>query len=668
VSRVGDGLDVVVASWRTYRARGIARRAIYELERRTGRLDRRATHTERRALNLELDLDTARIRSWYECNGDVGRDAAQPADTLLEGRVELYGGTASTVSWPPSWHRHPATGLALPTSVSSKLTDTGALGDVKDPWELARLCWIARLLRASTGSGDASYGSALRVAVHSFRDACPPGRGVQWMNGQEIAIRGIMLLFSWGVLTPGERTPELIDDLDAILVPSVARVAATIRYAASQRNNHYVTEAAFLWTAAAAAPGLEDRERVLARATSALSEAVRDQFGEDGAYSQHSFTYQRLALHALLWVSTVARSMGIDPPLPLQGVFERSYRLLAGVVDPESGRAPNFGANDGALLFALSSRPIDDFRPLLVHLALEAGLAPAVAEGAWDEEAAWFGHDSTTTRADGPPGRPAVRSAYHVLRGPGSLGFMHAGQHHHRPGHADQLNVDLWIRGANVARDLGTYRYTAPDPWRNALAGDDVHNVAVVDGATEARRVGRFFWLDWPQGSVLARAIAEDAEALVAEVPLVGVRHASARRLLARLGDHYVVVDRCRPRGGTVRWNLPEEAAVTAGTERVDARGEAWWLQCSGGPGGGLLEPRSMASPGSGWESRTYGELQPVVVVTQRTDDAGLVVSCFGPTGGVVPDAEVLGRFRAAALDPTPATLAHALRRWVDAA
>ena len=665
MSRATDGRDLVVAAWRTYGLRGIARRATYELERRTGRLDRHAPSNPPPALHLELDLDTARLRRWLE-HQVVERDAALDADALLGGQVALYGGRPSAVSWPPAWNRHPATGLELPTSVWSELADTGALGDVKDPWELSRLCWTGRLLRAAASSGERHYLQALREAIHSFRSTCPPGRGVQWMNGQEIAVRGMVLLFSWSVLMPEERTPELVDDLDAILVPSVRRVAATLRYAASQRNNHYVTEAAFLWTAAAAAPGLEHRARVLARAGAALEEAVGDQFGDDGAYAQHSFTYQRLALHSLLWVAATARSTGIDPPVALQEVFERSYRLLSNLVDPRSGRVPNFGANDGALLFALSSQPIGDFRPLLVHLALAAGLAPSVAEGLWDEEAAWFGYDTTTIRQATPPPRPSAPSAYHVLRGANSLAFLHAGSHRHRPGHADQLNVDLWIRGTNVARDLGTFRYTAPDPWRNALSGDDVHNVAVVDHATQARRIGRFFWLDWPKGSVLVRASEADGEALVAEVGLVGVRDASTRRLLARSGDRYVVVDRCHPCGGAVRWNLPADADVSTATDGISARGTGWWLHCSGGQVGGRAPSRTMASPSSGWESRTYGELEPVVVVTARTDADGLVVSCFGPTGDEVPNADILLRFRAAVLDPSPSALSSALRHWVN--
>jgi hypothetical protein len=662
VRRLDDALALGRAAVRTYGLRGLARRSGYELERRTGRLTRRARPVVTGPLQLTLDLTTTGITSWYARHDDVARATAHRADALLAGRLALFGGAESSVSWPPAWNRHPATGLDLPVTTWTGLSDAGDLGDVRDPWELGRFCWSGPLLRAATAAGGPRYPAAFRDAVHSFRAACPPGMGVQWMNGQEIALRGIALLFGWGVLAPEERTDALRGDLDAILTSSVDRVMGTLRYAASQRNNHYVSEAAFLWTAAAVCPGLVDRERIQARAAAALREAVGDQFAADGSYAQHSVTYHRLALHALLWVANVARSSGLDPPVALDGVFDRSHRLLSNLVDLETGQVPNFGANDGSLLFQLTSRPIGDLRPLLVHLALEAGVAPSVVEGPWDEEAAWFGLDVGRPRADARPAM-GVQGAYRVLRGPASFAFVHAGPHRHRPNHADQLHVDLWIGHANVARDLGTYRYTAPSPWANALAGDDVHNVPVPDGTTQARRRGRFFWLDWPSAEVLAAASEGDAEAFVAEVAVQGVRGGVARRLVARAGDRYVVADRCRPAAGTVRWNLPAGTAVELTDDGLVASGEDWWLRCRGGEGASGPLERSPSRPASGWESPTYAELGAVAVVTLRSDADGVVLSAFGPTSAAVPGDDLTGWWRAALQDPSASSLSAALLR-----
>ena len=33
----------------------------------------------------------------------------------------------------------------------------------------------------------------------------------------------------------------------------------------------------------------------------------------------------------------------------------------------------------------------------------------------------------------------------------------------------DQLHLDLWWRGLNIAQDAGTYLYNADPPWDNPL-------------------------------------------------------------------------------------------------------------------------------------------------------------------------------------------------------
>ncbi len=61
----------------------------------------------------------------------------------------------------------------------------------------------------------------------------------------------------------------------------------------------------------------------------------------------------------------------------------------------------------------------------------------------------------------------------------------------------DQLHLDLWWRGLNIAQDAGTYLYNAPAPWDNALVTTRVHNTVTVDGRDQMTRAGRFMVLDW---------------------------------------------------------------------------------------------------------------------------------------------------------------------------
>ena len=50
----------------------------------------------------------------------------------------------------------------------------------------------------------------------------------------------------------------------------------------------------------------------------------------------------------------------------------------------------------------------------------------------------------------------------YVRRQPESWMLAHAEDFKERPGQADQLHVDLWWRGLNIARDAGSYLYFGP--------------------------------------------------------------------------------------------------------------------------------------------------------------------------------------------------------------
>ena len=137
-----------------------------------------------------------------------------------------------------------------------------------------------------------------------------------------------------------------------------------------------------------------------------------------------------------------------------------------------------------------------------------------------------------------------------------------------RPGQCDQLHVELWWRGQNLAMYAGTYRYNAAPPWENALAGTAVHNTVQIDGREQMTRAGRFLWLDWAQASYLP------GEKLTAEHKGYARRGVIHRRSLAYLGPKaWQVVDTLLPEGGrleqhsaVLNWLLPDLPWELTGT------------------------------------------------------------------------------------------------------
>jgi hypothetical protein len=163
----------------------------------------------------------------------------------------------------------------------------------------------------------------------------------------------------------------------------------------------------------------------------------------------------------------------------------------------------------------------------------------------------------------------------HFLRGHSSQAALRCAHFSSRPGHSDQLHLDLWWHGTNIARDAGSYSYKAPDPWDNALAAAIAHNTLLVDGLEPMSRAGRFLWLGWAQAALRGRWRAESGRLEVFAAEHDGYRRLglSHRRTVARVGDDlWLVVDDLLGQGEhTARgcWLLPDWPSPVLKGERL---------------------------------------------------------------------------------------------------
>jgi hypothetical protein len=127
--------------------------------------------------------------------------------------------------------------------------------------------------------------------------------------------------------------------------------------------------------------------------------------------------------------------------------------------------------------------------------------------------------------------------------------------------------VDIWWRGLNVAQDAGSYLYTAPTPWDNALASTRVHNTITVNGQEPMTRVGRFLWLDWTQAKILSTKRAQDGQLIGAAAQHEGYKKLGVlhRREVNWNVNRWVITDHLLPTRDSekefrvrVHWLLPD--------------------------------------------------------------------------------------------------------------
>ena len=196
-------------------------------------------------------------------------------------------------------------------------------------------------------------------------------------------------------------------------------------------------------------------------------------------------------------------------------LLAKSTRWLKAMVDPDTGRVPNLGHNDGSYFQNLSSCSYADYRPVVQAAALAFLGETAFQPGRWDEYSLWLG--LTDQDQSESPREITSPEAIKLDNFPGSHITIHdqtnsswasfrVAHFASRPAHADQLHLDLWWREYNIALDPGTYLYNGPPPWTNALAGSMLHNTLTINDQDQMTFAGRFLWLDWAQAEVLEQS------------------------------------------------------------------------------------------------------------------------------------------------------------------
>ena len=451
------------------------------------------------------------------------------ADRILAGVFTYFSRHKVNTGFPPDWFRNPfQPNRTITPSMRakhwSKVADF-AQGDMKLLWELSRFGFAYPLVHAYWRTGDEKYAEAFWTLVEDWRAHNPPQCGPNWKCGQEIAFRIMAWCFGlYGFLDASPTRPERLAMLAEMIATSAERIEANLRYALSQRNNHGISEAAGLWSVGTLFPEFRKASHWQRRGRAILERLARELIYKDGTFCQHSASYHRLMLHDYLWAVCLAKRNGESFSAMLMERLQRAAVFLREIMDPDSGRVPMFGANDGTLLLPLSNCDYLDFRPVVQAAHLLTTGERCLPPGAWDEDLFWLGLDAAETaplKTERPqekqasvPARTSVRfepGGYVILRGKTSWAMIRCTpKYQHRPSHADQLHLDLWWNSLNVLRDSGSFSYNAPH-WDTYFTSTAAHSTIEFDGRDQMPRLGRFLFGQWlPVKTVAPLTESED--------------------------------------------------------------------------------------------------------------------------------------------------------------
>jgi hypothetical protein len=594
--------------------RPLALYALYKFGLRIGHYKRIKTlSVERSTFNALFPLPSREQLS--QTLGEEGKAALlKEADEIVSGQIRIFGELTPLDFTHPEPLRH---WTEYEKNVK-RFTFNVPHNDIKYIWEPARFGWAFTLGRAYHLTQDEKYAEAFWKYFESFTQNNPANLGLHWMNGQEVAIRLMSLVWCAHVFPNQSPNYQL---LITAIFQHASRIPPTLIYARSQNNNHLITEAAALYTA-----GLFFKNKTWrALGWKWLNWAFQNQIGGYGEYIQHSANYQRVMLQTALWINLIKQDV---LPVKTSQAIGRAAHWLFSLLDNDSGLSPNLGANDGALIFPLSSAAFEDYRPT-VQAAARAFLRTSLPSGAWDELSLWFGLKAAAREADA--------SAYLTdnLRGKNSWAYFRASHFKSRLAHIDQLSLDLWWRGLNITQDAGTFLYNAPPPWDNPLVTTRVHNTVTVDGRDPMTRAGRFLVLDW--ANAYSKNLIEADENILGRIRAYHRGYGSVkheRTVTVYQDERWRIEDKLTsphrtPHTYRLHWLLPDweyQLSETESAVRLRLKAPYGWVDLliqstlnvkrstfSLVRAGELIQGQRNVQPYEGWVSHNYGQKFPAL-------------------------------------------------------
>ena len=466
------------------------------------------------ALTLTLpETASPRGASYRARFADRVSPLVREADRILDGHVTLFDRSFHLPD-PIDWNQDPITRRRWPRVHATRLNYRAAVaGDPKDAWELNRHQFLPGLAAAYCVTEDERYAQRVLDVLESWIEDCPPFMGINWTSGIELAIR----ILSWS------HSLALINEAPCFDARRRATFARSIHDQAwylsehlslsSSSNNHLISEL----TALVEAGHLLNEPRWIDLGRVHLIDQIERQVLDDGVGAEQSPSYlcHTLEFYALAGLRLRERGR----PLP-RSVLDRMVlgaRYVATLLE-SGGGLPMIGDNDSGVVLPLSTAPRDacTLITLIAHLADDPSLAHA--DAASDEKAHWLlgpGEVDELMRAR-PASAPEPRDAFptggaYVLESElgarrlkavfdcGPLGMLPTAGH----GHADALSFLLYVDGAPVLIDPGTYVYFKEPRWRAYFRGTSAHNTVRIDGQDQSVFGGPFLAVSRAQAGCL---------------------------------------------------------------------------------------------------------------------------------------------------------------------
>ncbi|MEY8020100.1 alginate lyase family protein [Muriicola sp. SD30] len=504
------------------------------------------------------------------------------------------------------WITNPVTGYKYSLKHWSKIVDLSKeAGDIKYVWEKARFSFLYDIIRYDYHF-DEDCSKMVFGEIDSFLDHNPINLGPNYKCSQEISIRILNWTFAlYYYRNSNELTEDRFKSIMNAIYWQLHHVYNNINFSRiAVRNNHALTETLMLFLGGLLFPFLPNTKKWSEKGKKWFQEEIAYQIYEDGTFLQFSMNYHRVAIQLLTWGIKLAE-LHKDPFNST--VYDRagkSLNYLRTCQDQTSGKLPNYGANDGALFFKLTD---DDYRVYTSQINdLSAVLNNEVSEHS--ESQLWYGINNCKI----VPFEPDVLASYpfgghYVINDGSSKTLVKCAKYKDRPGHADNLHLDIWVDGNNYIWDLGSYLYNNTEKKYDGFFGYSFgHNTVSVDNKNQMLKGSRFIWNYWnkkAKATLTEKGNSFEFDGQFTGFPELGNKIIHNRKVVkAKKINKWVVTDTIKNADDYVSqlyWHFNPKTIDQINISCIDGSGN-------------ILNPKVEEK----WCSNYYGEIEPSIRYT----------------------------------------------------
>lgn len=582
-------LSEIIKALSSKSLRYILFRSTYELERRSGLLVRKFP-TEFKEVKIP-SLNWFRVQgSGFMINpSDVpmipSEELRNDTERILKGEIRFFSDKWYALGLDYDWVTNPLTGYHYDVRQHwTKINDySKEAGDIKFTWEASRFSWLYTIVR-NDYHNEEDHSEFVIGRILDWIEKNPLNCGPNYKCSQETSLRVLNWLFALNYYKESAAlTEEVWDRIITSIYWQFHHVYNNINFSRiAVRNNHAITETLTLYLIGLLFPDFPGAAKWKRNGKRWFEEEIEYQFEPDGSYIQNSMNYQRVVTQLLTLGIALAHKNGERFS---QVVYDRAYanvNFLYQMQDEKTGLLPNYGNNDGALFFPLSSADYCDYRPQLDALYYVLTVKSLYRERY--EDSYWYGVTVGLNYPELKKQQGIVEfknGGYYLIQDVDSKLFVRCGNY---KGNCtpDLLHIDLWKDGENLLIDAGSYLYNTDEATLRYFSGTEGHNTVMLDNYDQMRKGMRFVWTN--PSDILSVHTSDNDDEYVLEFRIKSFKYVDGgygikRTIRKKKGvSEITVIDEVSPNTTMIMrqlWHtiLPEQLHFTSDGKREETEG-----------------------------------------------------------------------------------------------